>query len=314
TIVSFATTLPEMLVSIIAAATGGVDGNSMAIGNAVGSVTANIGLIFALLMVAAPGTAKRSDFLLKGLLMLGACAVLAGFAFYGNLVLVGSVALLLIFAVFMVINVKKKKKAKGRNPFDKPFMDRRLKNHLEVSKNVVKGKDIKQEAPQEETERPEKTKKAIIINIVKFVLGAAGIAGGAFLLVDNGEIIATNILGIPVAIVSAIFIAIGTSLPELVTAITAIVKKQGALSMGNIIGANIIDLTVILPVCSFFTGGVVPFSAQNTYLDIPVCLLVGAIALVPTMFSQKIRRAQGVSMLVVYVAYIVIMCTVFMTV
>ena len=116
---------------------------------------------------------------------------------------------------------------------------------------------------------------------------------------------------IPVPIVSAIFIAIGTSLPELVTAITAIIKKQGALSVGNIIGANIIDLSVILPLCSLIGGKAVPFIAQNIYLDLPVCLCISAIILVPTLISQKISRWQGILSLCVYAAYISVMCTVF---
>ncbi len=279
TIVSFATTLPELLVSLIAAI--GND-TSMAIGNAIGSVSANLGLIFAILMIASPGETNRSGFMLKAVLMLSAAVVLAAFGFYGTLTWVGSVILIAIYCAFMFFNIKDAKKA------------------------MIDGKSL-----EVKEERPEVNKKTITVNVIKFIAGAAMTAVGAILLVDNGQIIAADILNIPVAIVSAIFVAIGTSLPELVTAITAIVKKQGALSVGNIVGANIIDLSVILPVCALVGGGSVPFVAQNMYLDMPVCLLISLIILIPTLISQKIRRSQGIVALSVYAAYIVVMCTVF---
>lgn len=279
TVVSFATTLPELLVSLIAAGNGDT---SMAIGNAVGSVTANLGLIFAILMVACPGRTDRKDFMLKALLMLSSALVLVVFGFFGELSWGGSVLLIVIYVAFMFFNVKDAKAA------------------------MLKGDEH-----GEEEEKPVANKKTVTVNIVKFVVGAAMTAFGAIFLVDNGEIIAADLMHIPVPIVSAIFIAIGTSLPELVTAITAIIKKQGALSVGNIIGANIIDLSVILPLCSLIGGKAVPFIAQNIYLDLPVCLCISAIILVPTLISQKISRWQGILSLCVYAAYISVMCTVF---
>ena len=84
---------------------------------------------------------------------------------------------------------------------------------------------------------PEKSRKTIFINILKFITGAIGIVVGAELLKNNGQKLA-EMCGVPTRIISVTIIAIGTSLPELVTTITAIVKKQASLSAGNIIGAN----------------------------------------------------------------------------
>ena len=70
----------------------------------------------------------------------------------------------------------------------------------------------------------------------------------------------------------------GTSLPELVTTITAIVKKQAALSVGNILGANIMDLTMIMPLCALVSGKALPISPASARLDLPACLLVGLVA------------------------------------
>lgn len=108
-----------------------------------------------------------------------------------------------------------------------------------------------------------------MINVAKFVIGAAGIVCGADLLVDNGSELA-RFAGISERIIGVTIVAIGTSLPELITTLTAIVKKQSALSVGNIIGANIIDLTLILPLCSLFSGKPLPITAA---LPILICRL-----------------------------------------
>ena len=110
--------------------------------------------------------------------------------------------------------------------------------------------------------------------------------------------------GVSQAVISATIVAVGTSLPELVTTITAISKKQSSLSVGNIIGANLIDIAIILPICSFVSTGSLTACAQNLILDIPVCLLIMAMAIIPMLIKGKFTRAQGVIMLVVYLAYV----------
>ena len=102
-------------------------------------------------------------------------------------------------------------------------------------------------------------------------------------------------------------VAIGTSLPELVTTLTAIAKKEASMSVGNIIGANVIDLTMILPVCSAVSGGTLTIGSQTTALDLPVCLALCCVAVVPPLLKGKFYRWQGVLMLAVYAAYVVIL-------
>ena len=105
-------------------------------------------------------------------------------------------------------------------------------------------------------------------------------------------------------------IAVGTSLPELITTITAIVKKESSLSVGNILGANIIDLTLILPVSALVSGQALPIASASAVLDLPACLLVGGVALIPTMFTQKFTKVQGVLLLSIYIVYMVLTCAV----
>ena len=276
TVVSFATTLPELLVSVFATAEGNV---SISIGNAVGSVTANIGLIMAIGLIFMSGKVNKKDYLLKSILMIGGGAILFLLTFSGELHLVPSLILIAVFAVFMYDNVHrasvehKKEKASGKK-----------------ERRVISGK------------------KEIVTNILKFIGGIAGIVIGADLLSDNGEALALQ-LGVPDRIVAITVIAIGTSLPELVTTITAIVKKQNELSFGNIIGANVIDVALILPVCAAISkGGVLKVDNMSSVLiDIPFMVICGAIALIPMLITGKFRRWQGIALLALYLAYILLM-------
>ncbi len=273
TIVSVATTLPEMLVSVMAAVQGKVD---MSIGNAVGSVTANIGLIMAIALVCMPGLIKRKDYLMKSILMILATVLIVACGFKGEVNMTFSLVLLVIFVIFIGENISSAKKMMS----------------------------TKQDTLEEKASTDRKT---VIINIVKFVIGAAGIVIGAQLLVDNGSELA-RMVGVSERIIGVTLVAVGTSLPELITTITAIAKKQSALSVGNILGANIMDLTLIMPLCAVISGKSLPVTAELAKIDLPACLLVGTIAIVPAMISSKFSRWQGVVLLMVYAAYVVVTC------
>lgn len=273
TIVSMATTMPEALVSAMAAAQGKVD---MSIGNAVGSVTANIGLIMALALLCMPGAIRRRDYLLKSVLMLAAAALIAVCGAIGKVDLFVSIILLLIFALFMGENIR------------------------EARKNMTQ----KQSASKK---RADESAAVVIANSAKFIVGAIGIVVGAQLLVNNGSALA-RLAGIPERVIGVTLVAIGTSLPELITTITAIVKKQSALSVGNILGANIIDLTLIMPLSSLISGQALPISSSFALIDLPACLLVGLIALIPALVSSRFHRWQGVLLLTVYGCYIAFTC------
>ncbi len=276
TVVSIATTLPEMLVSVMAAVDGKVD---MSIGNAVGSVTANIGLIMAISLICLPSVIKRSDYMLKSVLMLLGAVIIVLCGFSGKVSVIFSILLLVIFAVFFTENILGAKKAMGEK-----------KESEEKDENLT-------------------AKKTVIINILKFVGGAAGIVIGARLLVDRGSELAA-LIGISERIIGVTMVAVGTSLPELITTVTAVIKKQSELSVGNIIGANIMDLTLIMPLSAIISGKSLPIKPSSAYIDLPACLLVGIIALVPSLITKKFSRIQGILLLAVYIGYVVLTCTV----
>ena len=276
TIVSFATTLPEMLVSVFAALEGNAD---IAVGNAVGSVTANTGLIMCLSLVCMTCLMERRQFGVKACLLLAAILSLFGFTRDGRLSVAEGLLVLVIFAGFLAESL--------------------------ISARREQGTELK-----EDEERPAVSGKTVAGNIVKFVLGAAGIVLGAQLLIDNGSAIAA-LLGVPDAIIAATMIAIGTSLPELVTTLTAIRKKESSLSVGNIIGANIMDLTLILPLCSLILGKPLPVQSQGMLLDIPACLIICAAVLVPALWKGKFQRWMGFLAGGLYIVYLTVMFTCF---
>lgn len=276
TIVSFATTLPEMLVSVFAALEGNAD---IAVGNAVGSVTANTGLIMCLSLVCMTCLMERRQFGVKACLLLAAILSLFCFTRDGRLSVAEGLLVLVIFAGFLAESL--------------------------ISARREQGTERKAEG-----ERPAVSGKTVAGNIVKFVLGAAGIVLGAQLLIDNGSAIAA-LLGVPDAIVAATMIAVGTSLPELVTTLTAIRKKESSLSVGNIIGANIMDLTLILPLCSLILGKPLPVQSQGMLLDIPACLVICAAVLVPALWKGKFQRWMGFLAGGLYIVYLTVMFTCF---
>lgn len=276
TVVSFATTMPEMLVSVFAALQGNAD---IAVGNAVGSVTANVGLIMCVALICMECAMTRKQFGVKACLLLAAILALFGFTRDGQLSVLESVLILVIFVGFLVESLIAARQEQGS------------------------------ELPAQE-ERPKIDKKTVLLNIGKFLLGAAGIVLGAQLLIDNGSALA-RMLGVPDAVIAATMIAIGTSLPELVTTLTSIKKKQASLSVGNIIGANIMDLTLIMPLCAVIQGKPMTVERQGMLLDIPACLIICAAALIPALVQGKFKRWIGYLIGGLYIAYLIIMFTCF---
>ncbi|MBR5827604.1 MAG: calcium/sodium antiporter [Clostridia bacterium] len=267
TVVSFATTLPELLVSVRAAMNGSAQ---LAIGNAVGSVTANTTLIMGVSLVAMAGVIKRKSFSLKAGLLLGAAVALTALSMGGALPTWSAFILWAIFLVFMISNLLEGKKA----------------------------------AASEEVDTYEK--KEIPSKILFFILGTAGIVLGAEFLVGSGQTIAKG-FGISEAIIGFTVIALGTSLPEFVTTLTAIKKKEAGLSVGNIIGANIIDLTLILPVCAIIGGEALPVTSANLTFDFPVCIAACAVAVIPTIIQGRFKKWQGFVLLGMYASYIALL-------
>ena len=269
TIVSVATTLPELPVSV----TGVIDGElDLAVGNAVGSVTANIGLIMGISLVCIPAVIKRSQFWLKGTLMSAAALLLWILCKDGTLHMLPSFALFALLAVYVWDNIRDAKNDVGSD-----------------EREIVDKKDLPKQ-------------------LVMFIIGIAAIVCGSKLLIEYGSELAL-LLGVPSAIIGVTMVAIGTSLPELITTLTAIRKRESSMSIGNIIGANIIDLALILPICSVVSDGKLTIAEQSYALDMPMCFAMTLIAVLPPLIKGKLYRWQGILILALYAVYVVILVT-----
>ena len=267
TIVSLATTLPELMVSVTGVLQGETD---LAVGNAVGSVTANLGLILGISLVCIPSRVVRAQFELKAFLMVCAAALLMILCREGSLAVLPGLLRLGIFGAYLWSN-------------------------LHDARSGMSGEA-----------RPGIQWKKALGKILLFVLGIGAIVIGSRLLIDYGSELAL-LMGVPSSIIGVTMVAIGTSLPELVTTLTAIAKKEASMSVGNIIGANVIDLTLILPVCAAISGGRLAIVSQTTALDLPACLLLCCLAVLPPLLAGRFFRWQGVAILSLYAAYIVLL-------
>lgn len=285
TVVSLATTLPELFVSSIATYRGAQE---IAIGNAIGSTICNIGLILALSAVFMPSIVDRATLRSKGLLMI--VTTMTVFVLSRDRVLTSKEGLILIslLAYYVYLNIMEVKKAKNAAV-------------LEVASEATVNTD----------------RNTIIINMLMFILGALLMVIGARLLVDNSIEIA-RLFNIPEAIISVTIVALGTSLPELTTTVTAIVKRHNDLSIGNIIGANILNGAMILGISALVsTNGLVISSRgvsvfnsvneipQTLYIDIPVALILMIVAIFPSLRKGRLSRSQGIVMLTIYITYLV---------
>ena len=282
TVVSIGTTLPEVMVSATSAVKGA---GGIAYGNAVGSVICNSALIAALTVAVKPGPVDRRSFRTPVAFFFAAAAfyLVNAYAFRGFSRIAG-IVLLLIFAVYMTVTIRQ----------------------------GISGRDLPAEPVPERAEdgRPADKQKPLWFEIGLLIIGAALIAIGADLLVDNGTIIAEK-LGVPQSVIALTFVALGTSLPELVTAITSLVKGHGALSLGNIIGANLFNLVLVSGAAATLNPFALPdgktIAGMNASLvvDVPVMLAVMCILTLPALAAGKMKRWQGILLLAVYAAFCV---------
>ncbi len=279
TVVSIGTTLPEVLVS----ATGAIEGHGgIAYGNAIGSVICNTALICALTFAIRPCKVDAESFRVPVIFFFAAAALYAGCAWITGYfsVWIGLILLAIFggYIFYTIYNGKKKGLIGAGN----------------------------------ETEGTEAAEIPLWKTAAMLAAGAACIAVGARLLVDNGTKIAES-MGVPESVIALTFVALGTSLPELVTAITALAKGHSALSLGNIVGANLFNLvlvsglaTVLRPFSIYDLGsktiGGIPASLV---VDIPVMLFVMAFMTLPALKRGRLTRAQGIVLLCVYAGFCV---------
>ena len=272
TVVSIGTTLPEVMVS----ATSALGGHGeMAYGNAIGSIICNTALIAAITVAVKPGKVERRSFLTPVAFFFVAAAVYLYVAYSsGEFTRLVGLELLGIFLLYMIVLVRQALRA------PKIF------------------------------EKEEAQAQPLWKDLLLLAAGAVVIAFGADLLVENGTLIA-QALGVPESVIALTFVALGTSLPELVTAVTALLKGHGALSLGNIIGANLFNLVLVSGLSVTLAPFTIPagktIAGYNASLvvDMPLMVLVMGLLTLPALARGKLSRWQGVTLLLIYAGFCV---------
>ena len=272
TVVSIGTTLPEVMVSV----TGALQGQgAMAYGNAIGSIICNTSLIAAISVAVNPGPVNTKTMKMP-VIFFFVSAVIYCIAAYilGEFPRWLGLVLLGMFITYMVITVRQG-----------------LKNPDEATT------DSDEDAPQ-----------SMFRELLLLIGGAAVIAIGADLLVDHGTLIAQE-LGVPETVIALTFVALGTSLPELVTTVTSLRKGHASLGIGNVIGANIFNLVLVSGASVALAPFAVPVGktlfGQNAslVLDMPLMIVVMMLLTFPALAIKKLSRWQGIILLAIYATF-----------
>jgi len=263
TIVSFATTMPEFTVSFMATLLGNV---GVAFGNAVGSFIANAGLILALAAIFRP-IRVEAEHRIEGVTMLATAIILYFLAMVGrSLNRVDGSILIAILIITLILTFHRIAKYRSQNSSEQ---------NVEASFSI---------------------RKPVLV----FLVSAAGVAVGSRMLIYGGVRIA-ELLGVPEIVIGLTMIAVGTSIPELVTAAMSIRRKVVELSLGNIFGANILNLSWILGACSLIKS--LPVDGQSVIFNLPIMMLIAVMLTVFTLAGSKITRVEGSALIAVYIFY-----------
>ncbi len=270
TIVSLGTTLPEILVSTTAAV-GSAQSPEISVGNALGSIICNTALIAGVGQLIRPSKeVKKNSVGWRMIFFVGAVVLLFASVLISSGRAVGraiGIVLVLGFCLYAFLSIKLK--------------------------------DSDGEAEYDENEKVMPLWGAFLM----LVISAAALFVGANLLVENGQVLAQR-LGVPDRVIAVTMIALGTSLPELVTTISSAVKGQGDVGLGNIIGANLFNILLVIGLPATITGHVA-FTNKALFLDLPLALLVMCALILPMLIRKKGSRIQGAILVLGYIGYCV---------
>ena len=294
TVVAFGTSAPELAVSVTSAIQHSTD---IAVGNVVGSNIANIFLILGVSALIKKLPVQKESLKIDLPVLLGASALLIGLGLWGNSVQWwDGLILLAVFALYMTLTLVKAKKEIGAEK-------------LKIAEAKANGTYIEEET---EERKPPKTKvgawflrmqEKLWFCIVLAVVGLVMVVGGGTLFVDGAKYIA-RAAGVSERIIALTVVAIGTSLPELVTSVMAALKGETDIAVGNIIGSNLFNVLLILGTSSLFYP--LAFSVQSNLVDALVAF-GGALLLFVLSFFDKHRLGipAGIIFLLSFIGYYV---------
>lgn len=271
-IVGFGTSAPELVVSLQAALAGSPD---IALGNVIGSNIANILLILGIAALLTPLANEDGGIKREALVMLLAAAALVAALWYGEITRLIGFALLAGLALHLALAFVKERKSR---------------------EDLAEGAAFEHEV-DEVSDVPLKLPIAIIATLA----GLGLLVAGARLMVDGSTSIARE-LGVSEAVIGLTIVAVGTSLPELATAIVAAIRRHSDVVLANIVGSNIFNVLAILGI----TATIAPIGVSERFLliDGPIMLAITLLAFLVLLRARTVGRVIGGAFLVLYIGYI----------
>lgn len=263
TIVSIGTTLPETMISALGAYRGSSD---VVVGTFLGSILFNTGTILGIGCLIHPIKIRTKDSFLKIGSMIGVLILFGLLSVDGTIRGFDTFILLALLVCYLVMNIYVSNNNKNKN--QKHTYD----------------------------------KKQLVHEIIQFVVGITAVVLGAKVLLDSGEQIA-HAFGISEAIIATTMYAAGSSLPELVTSLTAAYKGHSGLMLGNVVGANTLNVILVAGVSSLISP--LSIGSQILSAQIPTALLIMAVLFMPAFFNKKITRIQGLLAFLIYLIFII---------
>jgi cation:H+ antiporter len=270
TVVSFGTSAPELVVSGLASWRGAGD---LAVGNIVGSNIANIALILGAAALIRPLAVQRGLVVRDVPIMIATVLLLQLLMWTGIITRLEGVLLLVIFVFYMVHLMRDARKEAGA------------------------ARALLEQLPGETPERPSRRRDLLLI-----AGGTVGLVVGAQLLVGSASAIARE-LGVSEVVIGLTFVAFGTSVPELAASVVASLKGEAQIVLGNIIGSNIFNVTLILGAASLLRP--IPVPPTVVRVEGPI-LIVLSVALLPLILTRhRVNRWEGGLLVLGYVAFVI---------
>ncbi|MCL4162277.1 UNVERIFIED_CONTAM: hypothetical protein GTU68_006059 [Idotea baltica] len=270
TIVAFGTSSPELLISIQSALKGSPD---IAMGNVVGSNICNLALVLGLTAVINPVSVQSNSIRIDWPMAMGASIMLYLLVRDSSLEATEGILFIVILCIYLFTIISQSRK------------------------DVIAAKKIK----EDENSIPNTPIKQIWKDIIFIVIGCAGLYYGSEWFVGSAKDLALS-LGVEERVVGLTIVALGTSLPELVTAAVASYKGQTDLALGNLMGSNIFNILSILGITSIIQE--IHINADILNKDIIWMLMVTLMILPLMIIHRKVGRIDGIIMLFVYVVYV----------
>ena len=305
TVVAAATSMPELVVVVISGLEGVPD---LGVGNVIGSNIANILLILGTAAIFYPIATRPEHVMRDGMVLLTATVLFTIFAFTATVGRLDGLLMVVALVVYLVFSYFSDRRLNGKRSAEQAAAGQEAPAAGNPARDTPDcGEPVHETTLQEAVaqeivgEAGKPSRLGVVMALVFVVTGVGALVGGSHLLIDGAVDIARRV-GVSEAVIGLTLVAVGTSLPELATAIVAGLRRHSEIALGNVLGSNLFNLLLVLGVLAI----IIPFNVAQEMLDFDVWVMLGAVVvLLPVMMSGwRIGRREGAVFLIAYGIYV----------